>query len=127
MTQDPDAYAIWGDWDLQQFKVAFAKWRDSTHPPAESLRNTDRWWRRLKQPMEWGGAQRVSRELDPEGTLRWMWVPDGGYLDEHRGFYRVQCWFRVYELDRPPRLVCEEFRTLKAMTPTEVDLSDGMG
>jgi hypothetical protein len=40
---------------------------------------------------------------------------------------RLQCYFRAYENDHPPRLVCDEFRTVWAMTPSEVDLVDGMG
>lgn len=128
MTVQPDAHAIWGDWDLQQFKTHFARWRDTPpHPPSDSVTCVNQWWNRLKQPLEWSRAARVSAAVDPEGTLRWLWVPEAGWIDEQRGFFRVQCFFRVYEHDRPPRLVCEEFRTVQAMTPTEVDRADGMG
>lgn len=128
MTAQPDAYAIWGDWDLQQFKVQVARWRDTApHPPADRFACVDHWWRRLKQPLEWSGAARVAPEGDPEGNLRWLWVPNADWLDDQQGNFRVQCYFRVYELDRPPRLVCDGFRTVRSMAPAEVDRDDGMG
>lgn len=127
MTRQPDAYAIWGDWDLQQFKVQVARWRDTApHPPAESFTHVDQWWRRLKQPMEWSGAARVDRQHDPQGTMRWMWVPDAGWIDEQAGYFRVQCYFRVHEHEKPPRVVCEAFRTVRSMSPAEIDRADGL-
>jgi hypothetical protein len=39
----------------------------------------------------------------------------------------VQCLFRVYRQERSPRLVCDEFRTVRSMSPAEVDRADGMG
>ena len=65
--------------------------------------------------------------MDPDGTLRWMWVPEARWLDEATGYFRVQCYFRVLEQLYPPRLRCERFRTVQAMTAIEVDLDDGMG
>jgi hypothetical protein len=124
---DPDAYSIWGDWDLDQFRVKVAHWRDTTHPPSDAFDRVNQWWQRLKQPMEWSGSSRLRYDLDPQGNLRWMWVPDGSWLDENAGYFRVQCWFRIIELDRPPRLVCEEFRTVRALNPAEIDRSDGLG
>ncbi|GAA1613501.1 hypothetical protein [Actinoplanes couchii] len=118
MAQDPDTYAIWGDWDLQQFKVQVARWRSTTPPPPDEVVTVvDHWWRRLKQPLEWTGAQRVSSENDPGRNLRWMWVPDAHWLDESVGYFRTQCYFRTFENVRPPRLVCAEFRTVQAMPP----------
>lgn len=127
MVAQPDAYAIWGDWDLEQFKVQFARWRDADpHSPAESVTCVNQWWKRLKQPMEWSSAARVSASVDFAGTLRWMWIPEASWIDEQRGYFRVQCYFRVLELDRPPRLVCQEFRTVQWMTPAGVDRAGGM-
>ena len=65
-------------------------------------------------------------QVDPEGNLRWLWVPHADWLDE-QGFFRVQCYFRVYEHGSPPRLVCEGFRTVRAMSAPEVDRADGTG
>lgn len=127
MEADPDAYAIWGDWSLQQFKVKVAYWRDSAHPPTDVYERADQWWRRLKQPLEWAGAIRVSRQNDPQGNLRWLWVPGADWLDERAGYFRTRCFFRVYELDQPPRLVCDEFHSVRSLTPAGVDRADGMG
>jgi hypothetical protein len=128
VTGQPDAYAIWGDWDLEQFKVQVARWRDTPpHPPADVFACVDRWWRRLKQPLEWSGAPRIDREIDPQGNLRWMWVPGAAWLDEQAAYFRVQCFFRVYEDDKPPRLVCDEFRTVRSTPPAEADQAGGMG
>lgn len=128
MTAQPDAYAIWGDWDLQQFTVEAVRWRDTPpRPPADAVACVDQWWRRLGQPLEWSSAVRVTPEVDPVGNLRWLWVPDARWIDDQKGFFRVQCYFRVHETDRPPRLLCEEFRTVPSMTPPEIDRADGMG
>lgn len=124
MTIDPDTYAMWGDWHLDQFKVQIAWWRDNTHPPAEVVDRVAAWWPGLRQPAEWSGAARVSRDRDPEGNLHWMWVPDAKWLDEEAGFFRAQCWFRVYEAERPPRLECVEFRAVRSLTPAEVNRAD---
>jgi hypothetical protein len=123
-----DAYAIWGDWDLQRFKIEVARWRDTDpHPPADLFDHVNGWWSRLKQPLEWRSAARVPRDADPQGSLRWLWVPDAAWVDDNHGYYRVQCYFRVYEAERPPRLVCQEFRSVPAMKPDEIDQADGMG
>lgn len=127
MTGPLDAHAIWGGWDLQQFKVELARWRDSTHPPDDVHTRTEQWWRRLKQRADRSAGVSVSRENDPRGNLWWMWVPGADWLDEQTGLFRVQCYFRVYEHDQPPRLVCDEFRTVQSMSPAEVDRADGMG
>lgn len=127
MTGRLDSYAVWGDWDLQGLKVEFARWRDTTHPPDDTVERVTRWWPRLKQSSDRTGAVRVGIENDLERNLWWMWVPHSGWLSEERGYFRVQCFFRVYESDHPPRLVCVEFRTVRSMTPTEVDFGDGMG
>jgi hypothetical protein len=126
VAKDPDAYAIWGDWDLDQFKVEVARWCSATHPPTAVLEIVEQWCRRLKQPMEWSSAARVSRENDPERNLRWMWVP-GADWDESAGRFRVQCYFRTHELETPPRLECVEFLTVPAVHPDGPDRADGMG
>jgi len=113
VTRDPDAFSIWGDWNLDQFKVQVVRWRDTAHPPAHRFAHVNQWWPRLKQPADRVGAVRVSRENDPEGNLWWMWVPEANWLD-HAGYFRVQCFFRSYERENPPRLVCEEFRTVQS-------------
>jgi hypothetical protein len=125
VTTDPDAFAIWGDWDLDGFKVLVLRWRDTTNPPAEVYDVVRRWWPRLKQPAEWSGAARVSRDRDLNGNLMWTWVPGADWLDDEHGYFRVQCWFRVHENDKPPRLVCDEIRTHPSLSPTEVDRADG--
>lgn len=116
MTRDPDAYAIWGDWDLDQFKVQIARWRDTTHPPAIIFALVDQWWHRLRQPLEWSNCPRVSPANDPAGNLRWIWVP-GGDWDELDGRFRVQCFFRTHQRKTPPRLECIEFVTVPALSP----------
>jgi hypothetical protein len=121
-----DPYGTWGEWDLEQFKVEIARWRDRTHPPNDVFARVDDWWRRLKQPAERFRAARVSRENDPQGNLWWMWVPGGEWLDEQNGHFRIQCFFRIHEHDRPPRLVCVEFRTVRSMSPAEADRADGL-
>lgn len=127
MTERLDPYGIWGDWDLQQFKVEIARWRDTTHPPDDAVDRVTQWWPRLGQPADRTGAVPVSAEYDHERNLWWMWVPNAAWLDDERGFHRVQCFFRVYEAARPPRLVCVAFRTVPSMTPSHVDRADGMG
>ncbi|GLY04529.1 hypothetical protein [Actinoplanes sp. NBRC 101535] len=127
MPRDPDKFAIWGDWDLERFRVCIAHWRDTTHPPPGVFTVVDRWWKRLAQPQEWQPGERVSPGADPEQTLRWTWVPHTGWVDEHVGAFRVQCYFRVFELDTPPRIVCEEFVTVPVMTVSDVDRADGLG
>ncbi|GIF15456.1 hypothetical protein [Actinoplanes teichomyceticus] len=126
MTRDPDAWAIWGDWDLREFRVQIARWRDTTHPPDDVVHRVDRWWPRLRQRLEWWAAARVSRQNDPEGNQRWMWVPGADWLDDDTGYFRVQCFFRVHEAENPPWLECSKFRTVQALTPAEVRRADGM-
>jgi hypothetical protein len=127
VTAEPDAYAIWGDWNLDQFKVELARWRSTAHPPDDVHATIDQWWRRLKQPMEWANAPYASQDLDPQGNLRWMWVPAGSWIDDAGAYLRTQCWFRAFEVERPPRLVCAEFRAVQSLSPSEVDRADGMG
>ena len=123
MAVEPDAYAIWGDWNLQEFKVQMARWRDTTAPPppADVFGHVNQWWRRLRQPLEWASALRAGPDGDPQGNLRWMWVPGAAWIDEDEGYFRVQCYFRVYERDRTPRLVCDGIRTVLSLTPPEID------
>jgi hypothetical protein len=127
VTERLDPYGTWGDWDLRQFKVELARWRDITHPPPDIYELVDQWWPRLAQPAERTRAVAVSEEYDPKRNLWWLWVPGAEWIDEPVGGYRVQCWFRVYEQLRPPQLVCDAFRSRQAMTPSEVDRADGMG
>lgn len=127
MADHSDPYGTWGDWDLQRFKVEIARWRDGTHPPDTVYAVVERWWRRLAQPMDRSGAARVSHEHDSQGNLWWMWVPHGAWLDEQHGYFRVQCFFRVYERDQPPRLVCDGFHTVRSMSPADIDRASGMG
>ncbi|HWS32426.1 MAG TPA: hypothetical protein VN408_06750 [Actinoplanes sp.] len=118
MTRDPDRWVTWGDWEVEAFRIRIARWRDTTHPPADVFELTDRWHKRLYQSVEWrSAAQRVHPDRDPEGNLRWMWVPGAEWIDEATGRFRVQCYFRVYELETPPRLVCDEFVTVPAAYP----------
>ncbi|GIM88719.1 hypothetical protein [Paractinoplanes toevensis] len=126
MTERLDPYGTWGDWDLDRFKVEIVRWRDGSHPPDGIFDLVNRWWPRLEQPAERSGAVDISDD-DPDGNLWWMWVPDAKWLDEEAGYFRVQCRFAVYELTRPPRLTCRQFRTVQSMTPADVDRADGMG
>jgi hypothetical protein len=129
VTKDPDAYAIWGDWDLENFKTQIAVWRDTTspRPPAGSVECVKRWWPRLKQRADRTGAALVLPEDNPDENLWWIWVPGADWNDERRALFRVMCRFWVFEGDDPPRVVCKEFHTVPVMSPTEVDRADGMG
>lgn len=127
MSKDPDTYAIWGDWDLQQFRVQIARWRDITHPPDDRFDHANRWWPSLKQSVGRSGAVKALPENDPEGNLWWVWIPQADWIDDDGAFWRVACYFRRYENDNPPRLVCDQFRTVQTMSPDEVDRADGMG
>ncbi|WP_430785112.1 hypothetical protein [Actinoplanes sp. G11-F43] len=113
MPKDPDTYAIWGDWELDRFKVEISRWRDRTRPPTAAYETVNKWWPRLAQHLEWSGAVRVSRDKDPEGNQRWMWVPGADWNIPGEGSFRVACYFRTYEVDvsMPPKLVCERFHT----------------
>ncbi|AEV87153.1 hypothetical protein ACWT_6136 [Actinoplanes sp. SE50] len=99
------------EWDLEQFKVEAPRWRDAVHPPAEIYIKVERWWRLLKRVDARIEAVPVRPENNPEGNLWWMWVPDVEWEDEHGRGFRLSCYFRVYEKDDPPRLVCDEFRS----------------
>jgi hypothetical protein len=126
VTERLDPYGTWGDWDLQQFKVEVARWR-ATHPPHNVVARVAEWWPSLTQPGQRTGAVQVSRENDPEGNLWWMWVPRAAWLDDEAGYFRVQCFFRIYRVPQAPRLVCDEFRTVRSMAPAEVDRAEDMG
>jgi hypothetical protein len=130
VTRDPDAYAIWGDWTLEGFKVQLARWRDTTspRPPADKVEIINQWWPRLKQPLDRTGAALALPEDNPDENLWWIWVPGADWdEDEPRTLFRVMCRFWLFERDTPPRIVCQRFFTVPVMTASDMDRADGMG
>jgi hypothetical protein len=129
VTKDPDAYAIWGDWDLTEFKVEVPRWRDKSEPrpPTEVVTAVNRWWPSLKQRIDRSGAFRVAIDDNPDGNLWWIFVPDVSWTADDAVTYKVLCRFWLFEHENPPRVTCKEFLTVPWMTPTEADQADGMG
>lgn len=131
MAEHSDPYGTRGVWDLDQFESKIEQWRADEHPPASVFEQVNQWWRCLEYPDERASSELVERVNDeqsaPDETDIWMlWVPDSYILDE-QGLRRVQCFFRLHELEKQPRLECEAFHTAAWRSQTDVDLADGMG
>lgn len=84
------------------------------------------WVPRLKQPTDWASADAVNPDADPESNLHWLKGPRASWLHEHHAYFRVQCYFRVYPDEKPPRLKCVEVRAARAMSPAEIHRAYGM-